>query len=474
MFLRRVAVAAFVASSCGGGCDCGDTNLTGDAGEFVIPPAETVGTPCTESEPCDDAEPCNGLETCSPETGRCTGGELVADFTQCTTEDGRYASCVDGVCDLHYEEVFVPAGPFVMGVDSDEDDFGCIALPATPKRIVTVSGFFIDRYEMTNRRFKRCQRVGQCPADWGERRQGSFLRDPYFSDPQYDDYPLTSTWMTEAADYCAYEGKRLPTEAEWEKAARGGCEVAPPDSCGPEDERVVPWDSPPLGDFAYTCNEANYARYVGGSCPDDTDEVGRRPAGRSPYGLDDMIGNVREWTGDCITPYEECPGGCVDPRIECDTSELPLDWNIPVRGGSFICFASLTHRESTGTRMGGPETGFRCVRPVSGTSGGSSAKRGAGPLGAERRGGEEHDRGVEPTGPVFDSARRTLGMEFAGGGPATTASLNSARGSTSARRRRRRRANSRGSTNAIARRRCGRTRLATPTWTTSPRCSGTT
>ncbi|MBI5501125.1 MAG: SUMF1/EgtB/PvdO family nonheme iron enzyme [Deltaproteobacteria bacterium] len=416
MFSRRVAVLVFVATACGGGCDCGGTTLLGDAGDFVIPPAETLGTPCSESPPCDDGEPCNGVETCNPETGRCVGGELVADFTQCTTSDGRYASCVDGVCDLNYEELFVPAGPFVMGVGPEMDEFGCNRGYASPDRIATVSGFFVDRYELTNRRFKRCQRIGRCPPTWYER---SFLRETYFSDPAFDDFPVLGLSLVDAQDYCAYEGKRLPTEAEWEKAARGGCELAPPDSCGEEDERMVPWDWPPLGDFVETCEEANYASYVGESCPNDTDGVGRRPLGRSPYGVDDMIGNVNEWTTDCAGFYPDCPGDCVDPHVPCDPDLDPSMWAMVYRGGSFYCSGALTARAGWGAQDGSFDIGVRCVRPAAEGSGDSSVKRGNRPLWERRRGGEAHDRRVQAGGLASDSIRRAVGMQLAGGGHAS-------------------------------------------------------
>ncbi|MBN1773512.1 MAG: SUMF1/EgtB/PvdO family nonheme iron enzyme [Deltaproteobacteria bacterium] len=348
----------------------------------------------------------------------------LADFTQCTTSDGRYASCVDARCDLDYEEMFVPAGPFVMGIDEDESSSGCLpAISARGERIVTLSGYFIDRYEVTNRRFKRCHRVGRCPPGWYD---GSVTRPAYLTDPAYDDYPALYFRMTEAQEYCAYEGKRLPSEAEWEKAARGGCEVVPPETCDEQDERVVPWDWPPLDDYPYTCAEANHARYIGESCPNDTDRVGARPAGRSPYGVDDMIGNVDEWTSDCAASYADCPGGCVDPRMPCDPTAPPVYWDVVVRGGSFTCSGHLTHREVYATDGGDETTGFRCVRPMFIESDAASAKGGDGSTtGSRRREGEDDGQRIENRF-AFVSRRLVPGMPLAGGErPASTASLSS-------------------------------------------------
>jgi formylglycine-generating enzyme required for sulfatase activity len=389
----------------GGGCDCDGTNLVGDAADLPVNPAETIGNPCRTDDECDDGEPCNGEEACDPERGRCVGGMALADFTQCTTTDGRYATCVDARCDLDYEEMFVPAGPFVMGLDDDEY--------ARPERIVTLSEYFIDRYEVTNRRFKRCERLGRCRTGAHE---GSFTRSLYLRDPAFDDYPAVNFILAMAQEYCAYEGKRLSTEAEWEKAARGGCELVPPETCDDQDERVVPWDWPPLDDYPYTCAEANYTRYIGESCPNDTDRVGARPAGRSPYGADDMIGNVAELTGDCWADYADCPGGCIDPRVPCDPTRPPLDWNVVLRGGSFEGSGLLTHRRTTIGTIGGAYIGFRCVRPGLVDGDEASAKRGDGWTTRSRRRGGEHDEQLVEEVFTFVARGHLPGISLAGGG----------------------------------------------------------
>ena len=105
----------------------------------------------------------------------------------------------------------------------------------------------------------------------------SFTRPQYFEVKAFADYPVIHVSWSQAASFCAWAGGRLPTEAEWERAARGTA-----------DARIYPWgDSPP------DCTKANYAGCVG-----DTDRVGHRPAGQSPYGAFDMAGNVWEWTSD--------------------------------------------------------------------------------------------------------------------------------------------------------------------------------
>ena len=344
-----VATAGWVLA--GGGCDCDGTNLVGDASDLPVNPAETIGNTCSTDVECDDGEPCNGEEACDPEHGRCVGGTALADFTQCTTTDGRYASCVDARCDLDYEEMFVPAGPFVMGCDS-MGTLDC-TMVASPQHVVTLSAYFVDRYEITNRRYLRCQQHGTCPGGHDELR------------PSNNVAVARVNWY-DAVAHCAYEGKRLPTEAEWEKAARGGCEIVAPSSCDENDERDLPWDDPPLWDEPVDCLHANWIDDEPG-CSGAPDLVGVRPAGRSPYGVDDMIGNVEEWPADCPRLYgDPCPDGCANPVGSCFEEPDPFAGQVMgTRGGSFRgAWDGLWWRGSRGVYQLADSVGFRCARPV--------------------------------------------------------------------------------------------------------------
>jgi len=180
------------------------------------------------------------------------------------------------------EMVLVPAGEFTMG----SDDGGANEKPAHQ---VYLDAFWIDVYEVTNALYKKCVDVGKCqpPGSLSSARQ-----DSYFGNSQFDNYPVTYIGWDDAKGYCEWAGKRLPTEAEWEKAARG------------TDARVYPW-----GD-QWDGNKANVEQRVG-----DTTSVGSYPAGASPYGALDMTGNVWEWVADwydssyyAVSPSRNPPG----------------------------------------------------------------------------------------------------------------------------------------------------------------------
>ncbi|MBW2459548.1 MAG: SUMF1/EgtB/PvdO family nonheme iron enzyme, partial [Deltaproteobacteria bacterium] len=167
--------------------------------------------------------------------------------------------------------VCVPGGPAVIGSDDARPN-------ERPRHEVEVSTFYIDRHEVTNADYQACETAGACP--------GRILPDRTFLGPTQPAVPVT--WRA-ARDYCAWAGKRLPTEAEWEKAARGGAEG-----------RRFPW-----GGEDASCERAQTA----GCAPNTTKPVGSFPAGA--YGIHDLAGNGYEWVSDWASPcYEGCSGAC--------------------------------------------------------------------------------------------------------------------------------------------------------------------
>jgi len=162
----------------------------------------------------------------------------------------------------------VPAGEFTMGSDSYDDE--------KPVHQVYLDAFYMDVYEVTNAAYKTCVDAGRCTPPHGT---SSYTRSSYYGNSQFDNYPVINVDWNQANAYCEWRGAQLPTEAQWEKAARG------------TDGRIYPWgDTPP------TCSLANFS--AGKYCVGDTWKAGSSESGKSPYGIYDLAGNVWEWVAD--------------------------------------------------------------------------------------------------------------------------------------------------------------------------------
>lgn len=237
--------------------------------------------------------------------------------------------------------VFIPAGEFIMGDDEGDD-------AQKPERTVFLDAFCIDEYEVTNAQYRECVEAGDCnpPA-----RNVSPSRLLYHDNPEFDSYPVIWVGWDDAQAYCTWRGKRLPTEAEWAKAARG------------TDGRLWPWgNSEPDGSRVNLCDvNCTYdwkESHLDDGYP-DTAPVGSFEAGKSPYGVYNMGGNVREWVADWYAPdyYMNAPDrNPPGPSSGIGRALRGGSWrsNLPVARSAYRLWYDPTVRDEY--------VGFRCAR----------------------------------------------------------------------------------------------------------------
>ena len=217
--------------------------------------------------------------------------------------------------------VLVPEGDFVMGSDNGDED-------ERPVHTVYLDEFYIDKYEVTNSDYRVCVVDGVCkpPQDMTN-----------YNNPKYENHPVVYVDWEMARTYCDWRDAQLPTEAQWEKAARG------------MDARTYPWGE------GIACSQANYL-----SCIEDTQPFDSYAGSLSPYGAYNMAGNVWEWVADWYSPAYDASE--TDNPVGAESGERRV-----LRGGGWNQHEYLLR---TSARLGVVPTdvflsfGFRCASDV--------------------------------------------------------------------------------------------------------------
>lgn len=247
----------------------------------------------------------------------------------------------------------IPAGEFIRGSNDYEKD-------EKPETKIYISEFYMDINEVTNEEFNQCLAAGKC-KDCLKNKKCTYVGAKYGKLYQAPRQPVSGiSWYT-AKEYCEFVGKRLPTESEWEKAARG------------PNGNIYPWGNEPA-----TCERAIIEDEQGrkGCVPKKlspdrlmpTAPIASRPPG--VYGLYDMAGNSWEWVEDWYSPYEKCGDACFgkDPKGPCNGAETCPGFKHKVlKSGSWWWPASYARgskrrHNDPGFKEEYHHFGFRCAK----------------------------------------------------------------------------------------------------------------
>jgi formylglycine-generating enzyme required for sulfatase activity len=319
LFLMTLLLAILLAAC--GPPEQGGTNAGGDTGEGSQAAGDTP-TPVVLATPTPKPAPPTPTPRPSATPAPTEAPEESTEGEESVVEETTEPAAGP----LFEDMVLIPAGPFTMGQDGSKPKNG-------PAHEVDLPAFEIDRFEVTNDEFAYfVEQTGY--VTYAEENASKNWRDAVEGK---GNHPVVYVTWNDAVAYCEWAGKRLPTEAEWEKAARG------------DDGRVYPWGN----DFV--ADNGNF--YEGGIR--GTTSVGSFGAGASPYGVEDMAGNVREWVQDFFLAY---PGAApdADPFFG---EEYRVN-----RGGGWFDGEEGEIVTTYNRNAGPPDTsanddiGFRCVR----------------------------------------------------------------------------------------------------------------
>lgn len=232
--------------------------------------------------------------------GTCVGQDIDAGDIDAATDaatDAPIEPPPDGPGGVTAGMIQIPAGAFWRGCNpANPNQYPCTSIQLereSPYREITLSEFWIDKYEITQEKYAACITANGCTAPAPV--DPSLATDAGYDPANKPDHPVSNVTWAQSRSFCMWLGKRLPTEAEWEKAARG------------TDGRMYPWgDTEPTA----ACLVANVGICTGSG----THAVGSHPAGDSPHGVSDMAGNVDEFVADFYDVTYYASASAIDPQ----------------------------------------------------------------------------------------------------------------------------------------------------------------
>ena len=248
--------------------------------------------------------------------------QLATPLSTLAADDESYISPIDGM-----RLMYIPAGEFIMGSSKYDRD---LETNEVPQHTVNLDAFWISQTQVTNAMYAQCVAEGACKYSAGHE------INPRYLDAAYANHPIVYVTWQAAMNYCTWSGGRLPTEAEWEKAARG------------TEGQKYTW-----GNSSPTSDQVNANNIVG-----DTTPAGQYPQGASVYGALDMGGNVREWVWDWYDSYYY-------QYSELDNPMGPASGEKKVLKGA--CYSDILRFTRPANRLAhdptspGINRGFRCV-----------------------------------------------------------------------------------------------------------------
>ena len=348
-----VILLSFIFAACGSDDDEETTvndNEHGDDSEESLPDAIVVddNDGIADEEADDD-----------PESFCYSGGAVLYEnavqfkvcpgdsekFQKQLCKDGRWVDdgdCVSG-------SVTIPGGAFRMGCDKETE--GTCPEDAVPTHEVALSSYVMDKFEVPVELFEKCISENVCTNDNAEEPHYRTSSDSYqcnIGNPDRKNHPANCVTWRGAKAYCEWLGKRLPTEAEWENAARSG------------KVQIYPWGDTPEA----SCDNTVMKSSANGCGSNTTSPVGSKPDGASELGIFDLSGNVAEYTGD----WYEKKFYSTDEASQQDTqgpAEPEKDKYKVIRGGSYIYGESHTRSSfRSSAKLDDPaiDFGFRCVK----------------------------------------------------------------------------------------------------------------